>query len=72
MRLGRWVGMKDIVVAWRMPMPLYEVCWYEKILHSTLIQAESEELAIDNLGESNDDEWIDSEFLGIHSVREAR
>ena len=53
-------------------MPLYEVCWYEKILHSTLIEAESEELASDNLGKSNDDEWLDSEFVGIHSVREAR
>ena len=51
-------------------MPLYDVRWYEKILHSTLIEAESEELALANFGESDDDEWIDSEFVGIHSVKE--
>ena len=50
-------------------MPLYDVRWYEKILHSTLIEAESEELALANFGESDDDEWIDSEFVGIHSVK---
>ena len=50
-------------------MPLYDVRWHEKILHSTLIEAESEELALANFGESDDDEWIDSEFVGIHSVK---
>ena len=49
-------------------MPMYDVRWYEKILHSTVIEAESEELALANFGESDDDEWIDSEFLGVHSV----
>jgi hypothetical protein len=49
-------------------MPLYDVRWYERILHSTIIEAESEELAAANFGESDDDQWIDSEFLGLYSV----
>lgn len=49
-------------------MPRYDVRWYEKILHSTLIEADSFELALANFGESDNDEWVDTEFLGIHSV----
>ena len=51
-------------------MPMYDVRWYEKILHSTVVEAGSEELALANFGESDDDEWVDAEFLGIHSVEE--
>ena len=51
-------------------MPMYDVRWYEKILHSTVVEAESEELALANFGDSDDDEWVDAEFLGIHSVEE--
>ena len=51
-------------------MPMYDVRWNEKILHSTVVEAESEELALANFGDSDDDEWVDAEFLGIHSVEE--
>lgn len=49
-------------------MPVYDVRWYEKILHSTLIEAESEELALANFGESDDDVWVESDFMGVDSV----
>jgi hypothetical protein len=50
-------------------MPRYEVFWTEKILHSSIIDAEDEADALARFGESSDDEWVDADFLGVESIR---